>query len=265
MMGKSFWTGECYLLNHLVRWYSTAGFLIARNVTSLPPQLKGELSTDLCAWASTLSSGSCPFTDGHTTARSQYCPQAPDTTWCWCLGVSERDIWQSDASAALPAPFPAYHSALFGELGAVPWLHSSIPKAQLLSGCRPERFLKGTLEITGLKGNAVLIVMFLYQRLFLQGRAKKQESLGTSCQKPPQCAMQISRGKTPGNLEWLPHAHRACRCKCHSMSFSALLPTPILICTTKWAEGIGIPFKSTWMYGPRYSQNPFSPKSFPLV
>lgn len=138
--------------------------MITRNVSCLPHQLKGELSTDLCAWASTLSSGNCPFTDGHTTVLSQYCPQAPDTTWCWCLDVYERDIWQSDASAALPALLPAYHSAVFGELGAVLWLHSSIPKAQLLSGCRPERLLKSTLKITGQKGNGVLIAMCFFIR-----------------------------------------------------------------------------------------------------
>lgn len=125
---------------------------------------KGELSTDLCVWASTVSSGSCPFTDGHTTVLSQYCPQAPDNTWCWCLDVYERDIWQSDASAALPALFPAYHSAAFGELEAVPWLHSSISKAQLLSGCRSERLQKSTLKIIGPKGNGVLIVMSYFIR-----------------------------------------------------------------------------------------------------
>lgn len=132
-------------------------------------QLKGELSTDLRAWASTLSSGSCPFTDGHTTVLSQYCPQAPDTPWCWCLHVYERDIWQSDASAALPALLPAYRSAVSGELEAVPWLHSSIPKAQLLSGCRPERLLKSTLKIIGPKGDGVLRVMCFFIRGYFSG------------------------------------------------------------------------------------------------
>lgn len=35
---------------------------------------EGELSTDLCAWAWALSSGSCPITEGHTTALSALSP-----------------------------------------------------------------------------------------------------------------------------------------------------------------------------------------------
>lgn len=97
-----------------------------------------------------------PFTDGHSAVLSALSPGSRH-----CL-VGVWMFMGDTSSSQMPALFPAYHSAVFGELEAVPWLHSSIPKAQLLSGCRPERLLESTLEITGLKGNGVLLVLCFF-------------------------------------------------------------------------------------------------------
>lgn len=128
---------------------------------------KGKLSTDLRTWASTLSSGSCAYTDSRSAALSQYLPQDPDTIWCRCLDVYETDIRQPDVLVAVPALLPAGlpPSVGFGEqerVLTIQWPHSSVLDVRLLWGFRWERLLKSTLEMTGQKGNGVLTVICFF-------------------------------------------------------------------------------------------------------
>lgn len=73
----------------------------------------------------------------------------------------------------MPDLLPAYyHTAVFGEQERalpVQGLHSSVPNVRLLSAGRPERLLKGTREVTGLKGDGVLIVMWFFTAGFFAG------------------------------------------------------------------------------------------------